>query len=179
MIKEQKTLKKTISFGEIDYNQVGKKLNLVEVEIELKNYPNKPEFTASANVWNSRKSDILMGWQCLDDIASFITDDNFSLILDLWHKHHLNDLNAGTMRQEKEVSTRRLRFCSKKCQELFNDIETQKNRTKGLGINATFRRNLKAYGKRRINDLIKVHLASCHTCAYFEQTPANNRKCKS
>lgn len=99
---------KTISFGKIAYNDK-KRTNLVTVEITLKEDKNgRPVFSASANVWNNRKTDIYMGGQCLDTIYE---DYKYQLsdlplyeeILGLWERNHLNDLNAGTKEQTAAI----------------------------------------------------------------------------
>lgn len=99
------TQSKTISFGEVDYNNNGKKTNEVTIEITLKyNTLGMPIFSASGNVWNSRKSDIYMGGQCIDSIYNkFKTQLNdrilYKNIMLVWERNHLNDMNAGTPEQ--------------------------------------------------------------------------------
>ena len=68
------TLRSTINFGKIAY--CGKrKVNLVEVEVELENYPTKPVFTASAIVWNQSKTDTIRAGQCLDALVPYFKDN--------------------------------------------------------------------------------------------------------
>ena len=97
-------MKKIFSFGKIDFNNTGEKINLVTIEVELKERNGNPVFTASGNIWNSRKSDIIMGGQCIDSIytefKNQISDkQRFEKIMNLWQRNHLNDLNAGTPEQ--------------------------------------------------------------------------------
>jgi len=99
-------MKKVFNFGKIDFNGCGRRINLVTVEVNLKeDKDGKPVFTASGDVWNSRHTDIIMGGQCLDDLEEFSKDfqnnekNIFGEILDLWHKWHLNDLTPGTPEQ--------------------------------------------------------------------------------
>lgn len=99
-------MKKTFEFGKVDYNGSGRKNCLVTVEVELKEKGGKPTFSACANVWNPRKTDIYMGGQCLDtiwsDFRSQLTDRNlFMKIYRLWKLYHLNDMNAGTQEQKQ------------------------------------------------------------------------------
>ena len=97
------TLKSTINFGKIAY--CGKrKVNLVEVEIELENYPTKPVFTASVIIWNQSKTDATRAGQCLDALVSYLKDNElFMKIYRLWKLYHLNDMKAGTPKQEAAV----------------------------------------------------------------------------
>lgn len=93
-------MKKTIEFGKIDFNGRGRKINLVTLEINLEG-EKKPVFSVSADVWNSKKTDILMGGQCLDDLLPYFKNNKlFIEIYRLWSLYHLNDLHAGTKKQE-------------------------------------------------------------------------------
>ncbi len=97
-------MKRTFKFGKIDVNGSGRKINLVEITIELIEKEGKPIFSASGSVWNSKQTDRIMGGQCLDE--PIITEQlkwnkTFEEILDLWHKYHLNDMHAGTYEQEQ------------------------------------------------------------------------------
>lgn len=86
-------MKKTFTFGKIDFGNKGVKNNLVTVEVAYKEDRDKRRFSVCGNVWNARKSDIVCGGQCLDTIAEYITDPVFSEILRLWKLYHLNDMH--------------------------------------------------------------------------------------
>lgn len=90
-------MRRTFNFGKIDYYGRGRKINLVEVKVELSD---KGVFTASATVWNSKKTDCVCAGQCLDEIAKHIKSDKFKKIHRLWKQYHLNDMHAGTEKQE-------------------------------------------------------------------------------
>lgn len=93
-------MKKIIEFGKIDFNGTGKKINLVTLEINLKKEKH-PIFTVSADVWDSEKTDILMGGQCLDELIPYFKNNRlFMEIYRLWDLYHLNDMHAGTKKQE-------------------------------------------------------------------------------
>ena len=94
-------MKKTISFGKIDLNGKGCKINYVTVEMELKHdKDNKPCFSASVDVWNSRHTDLEMFGQCLDDLVPFFKDNELYMeIVGLWQRNHLNNLTPGTPEQ--------------------------------------------------------------------------------
>jgi hypothetical protein len=93
-------MKRTISFGKVDFNGCGRKVNEIDVEVEFTD----GVFTASADVWNTRLTDVLMGGQCLDDIAGFFPDNQlFHKILRLWKLYHLNNMHPGIPEQEEAV----------------------------------------------------------------------------
>lgn len=98
-------MEKTISFGKIDYCGTGRKINELTVEISLKDGENgKPEFSASAFVWNSRHTDCVARGQMLDDkVVLKAVEGNplYMKILGLWKRNHLNGMHAGTPEQEK------------------------------------------------------------------------------
>jgi hypothetical protein len=73
----------------------------VTVEVNLRDNEGRPEFAASANVWNSKMTDYVMCGQCLDDIGQVPQDnDLFKEIVILWKKYHLNGMYAGAAVQE-------------------------------------------------------------------------------
>lgn len=97
-------MKKTFHLGKIDLNKCGRKINLVTLTVELKeNEKRLPVFSASACVWNSKRTDILWGGQCLDGLNTFRAIKNnsiFSKVYEWWKKYHLNDMHVGTVEQE-------------------------------------------------------------------------------
>ena len=99
-------MKKTFSFGKVDFNGTGRKNNLVTVDIELKDTKKGPEFTASGYVWNKNKTDFIRGGQCLDElykIPALRSNDTFKKIYNLWKRNHLNGMHAGTENQENYI----------------------------------------------------------------------------
>lgn len=95
-------LSRKINFGKIDAEGRGRKINSVDLVIELRNADtNKPEFSVCGDVWNGRHTDIVQGGQCIDSIDKFFKNDRlYKLIENLWKKHHLNSMHAGTLEQE-------------------------------------------------------------------------------
>lgn len=96
-------ISRKINFGKIDFNGIGRKINSVDLEIELRDVDtDKPEFSVCGNVWNSRHTDLETGGQCIDSIDKFFKNDRlYNLIENLWKKYHLNCMHAGTVEQEK------------------------------------------------------------------------------
>ena len=96
-------LKKQISFGKIDFNGCGRRINEVEVELRLKETSNGMEFSASGVIYNSKKTDCICAGQCLDEIGKYVGIPLFHEIHDLWKKYHLNGMHAGTEEQEAAI----------------------------------------------------------------------------
>lgn len=110
MKNESKT--RTISFGKVPrYGGKGRKDCEIEVTLELKDGEYGPCFSESAKVWNGRHTQTILAGQCLDTIllrygkyleASGLLEQ-FKVVYCLWDKWHLNELNAGTLEQEKAI----------------------------------------------------------------------------
>ena len=103
-----KTMKKTFDFGKIDWYGRGRRVNAVQVEAELRDEGRGPVFSACAEVWNGRGTDIVAGGQCLDEIAPFLAESaTFRKILRLWRLYSGNDMHAGTPAQEMYLAEHR------------------------------------------------------------------------
>ena len=98
------TLNKTFSFGKIAFNRANRKTNAVDVEVELRDSPQGPVFSAMGNIWNERHSDLVSGGQNLDTIAKYVRDPVFQKIFGWWLLWHLNDINAGTPEQTAAIN---------------------------------------------------------------------------
>jgi len=103
-------MNKIITFGKIDYNNCGKKINKVEVELSLEKVDkhNKPKyiFTASGSVWNNRETDCYQCGQCIDSLVEYLPKNKLlKEIHDIWKEHHLNDMHAGTEEQESYLKS--------------------------------------------------------------------------
>lgn len=96
-------MRKKFNFGKIAYCGT-RKINPVEVEIELKDTKDGPEFTASGVIYNQRKTDCYCAGQCLDEIYMFKKcDPVFNEIYRLWKRWHLNNMRPGNAEQEAAV----------------------------------------------------------------------------
>lgn len=87
-------IKAKINLGKIDYNGTGKRYP-VTVEIELRDTPKGPEFSASG--WIGSRC----GGQCLDEIARYVKTPLFREIYDFWKRYHLNGMNAACEHQRR------------------------------------------------------------------------------
>lgn len=101
-------MKKTIEFGKVDFDGNGKKECLVTIEMELKYSKKGPVFSAMGNVWDKKRYDIHWGGQCIADIWSeyrhqLSNKELYREIMGLWEKYHLNDMRAGTPKQQAEI----------------------------------------------------------------------------
>ena len=106
-----------IYFGKVDYDNVGRNDNLIQVEIELKKHSKNSKllddsllpinedyytFSVTGGIWDRRKFDFLTCGQCLDTILELIPNNKlFKRIHKLWKLYHLNDLQAGTKKQQR------------------------------------------------------------------------------
>lgn len=94
-------VRKTFDFGKIDYYNRGRKINLLEVEVELINRHGFPEFVASVGIWNGNHTHIVACGQMFDEIKRVpINNALFQEIKRLWKTYHLNGMHAGTKLQE-------------------------------------------------------------------------------
>jgi hypothetical protein len=95
-------MKKVINFGKVDYNNIGKPINRVTVEVKF----NDGKLSICANIWNGSNTDIVCGGQCIDTLQEFDSIKNnelFTSIYRLWKLYHLNDMHAGTIEQENAI----------------------------------------------------------------------------
>lgn len=97
-------MEKIFDFGKIDYYGKGHKTNRVTVRVCLEEKGIKDVFTASGCIWNSKETGCIRGGQCLDEITKYIKDPVFAEIYNLWKKYRLNDMHAGTPKQEAALS---------------------------------------------------------------------------
>lgn len=96
-------IEKTFQFGKIGlYGK--RKINSVEVEVALEDDSDKPVFTTSATVWNQSQTDCILAGQCLDTLVPYLKNNElFMKIHRLWKLYHLNNMKAGTPKQEAAV----------------------------------------------------------------------------
>lgn len=61
-------------------------------------------FSMQAEIWNVKKTDIIIGGQCVEEVVKFFPkDDKAKQMLDIWKKYHLNDMHSGTPKQEESL----------------------------------------------------------------------------
>lgn len=98
-------MRNKFNFGKIDYNNNGKKDNLVTVSIKYE----YGCFAASGNIWNRLGTDILSGGQNLDTIKKYSSQlknrNTFYKIYNVWKSYHLNDLTPGSPKQMEFIKT--------------------------------------------------------------------------
>ena len=87
---------KTFNFGKIDYNNTGRKVNLVTINVDF----DGNRFSASGKVWNSKQTDCLSYGQNLDSLYDYFNNNGLFLkIYSLWKQYHLNHMMSGTPKQ--------------------------------------------------------------------------------
>ena len=93
-----------ITIGKIDYNNIGKKNCRVSVDISLEQKTKGLCFSVSGAIWNHIATDIYEGGQILDRILKHFPDNKrLARLVEIWKKYHLNDMNAGTPKQEQAL----------------------------------------------------------------------------
>jgi hypothetical protein len=91
-------MRKKIVIGKVDYEGRGFAHNSVDIEYSLED----GRFSASGNIWQASRKDILSGGQNLEEIASLFPDNELvQRIVTVWRKWHLNDMHAGSPKQEE------------------------------------------------------------------------------
>lgn len=118
-------MNKIINLGKIDFYGTGEKTNKVDIEIKLKEEGTKKIFSVCANVWNARNSDVICAGQCLDELQPFFKNNKlFKEIYKLWNLYHLNDMHAGTKRQENFLKKNNIKNWANNYEEVceFLDI---------------------------------------------------------
>lgn len=93
---------KTIKLGKVAYTST-RRMNWVEVEVELAD----TRLSISGGIWNARGTDYAVVGQCIaeiDGVADQMTAEDRALwrrIRQVWKRWHLNDMRAGSPRQEE------------------------------------------------------------------------------
>lgn len=117
---------KKINLGKVDYYGRGRKVNAVDIKVEIRNKPgatdwdtiekvnNVPELSMSGSIWDGRHYDNVSGGQNLDEILYFFPGNKkLKRLVDIWEEYHLNDMRAGTKRQTeaiKQAGSRHLNY---------------------------------------------------------------------
>lgn len=100
------SISKTFTFDKVAYTS-SRRVNLPVIEMELRDYDtDKPKLSICGELWNARHTDIVMGGQCLDhlaDLGDLASNTTFKKLYKLWKNWHLNDLHAGTIKQEQAL----------------------------------------------------------------------------
>ena len=133
-------MEKKISFGKIDFNHCGRKINELVVEVELRerggektfryingqreftgeSTPAYIEFSACAAVWNSKHTDWIAGGQCFKDLLPYLgqlTKEKrllFWRIYDLWI---MDKIQVTRVNPENYV-----------CEHLINELSNEINK---------------------------------------------------
>lgn len=102
----------TLDFGKHDYTGNGIKDNLVEVEVRLEDRDAGQRLTICGTIWNRLKTDCISAGQNLDEIRRLV---GFSPLMKrvqyVWERYHLNDMKAGSPRQEAYLAGYKQAYC--------------------------------------------------------------------
>lgn len=97
-------MKTKIELPKIDYEGRGRKINAVDIDLELRDKPQGKVFSMSAGIWDSKKTDYICCGQMCDKLPALYPNNQLvKRLVELWGKYHLNDMNTGTEKQEKEL----------------------------------------------------------------------------
>lgn len=84
--------------GKCDAIGGGAKRNEAYITWEFKD----GKFSMCAEIWMASKRDIIMGGQCVREVAAFFPEDEKAQrMVEIWERWHLNDLVAGSPAQMK------------------------------------------------------------------------------
>lgn len=92
-------MKKVFNFGKIDFYGNGRKINAVSVEMCYED----GRLAICGDIWNAHHTDCVSCGQNLDTIREYVSDPTFLELYDLWKNWHLNDMHAGTEKQERII----------------------------------------------------------------------------
>lgn len=114
-------MRKIFKFDKVAYTSK-RRVNLPTIEMELTykdNDTSKPILSICGELWNATHTNIVMGGQCLDNLNEFSSlkcNPLFKRLYRLWNLYHLNDMHAGTVKQEQALNNYRdqnqNRYCS-------------------------------------------------------------------
>lgn len=105
--RTMKILKRTVDFGPFDWNGDGKKDHTVQLEVHLE-LPDVGPCLSICGTVRDGAGELVAGGQCLDEIFSRRDAMPWIDLYRLWKKWHLNDMTAGSPRQEAAVAAWRL-----------------------------------------------------------------------
>lgn len=96
-------MRKVLSFGKVDYNHSGRKNCKVTIEVELSD---DGRLSICGSIWNPRETDIYSGGQNIDQIRDLLRGSpKVERIHAVWERWHLNDMRAGSPRQQAYLKT--------------------------------------------------------------------------
>lgn len=101
-------VRRTFEFGKIDADGIGRRVNLVTIDVELKNNRDGfPEFSAFMSVLNSKGTDIRRAGKVLFEEFKHVpvNDALYQEIRSLWRKYDLHTNHAGTKIQESALKS--------------------------------------------------------------------------
>lgn len=101
-------VRRTFEFGKIDVDGIGRRVNLVTIDVELKNnHDGFPEFSAFMSILNSKGTDIRCAGKVLFEKFKHVpvNDALYQEIRNLWRKYDSHDMHAGTKIQESALKS--------------------------------------------------------------------------
>lgn len=100
-------IKKTFDFGKVDYYGRGRRVNKVDVDVELRDKGDgRLVLAICGGFWGARGKDYVHCGQCLDTIAEFVDDPLFLKIYGWWKFFRNNDMHFGDEKQEAYLKSK-------------------------------------------------------------------------
>ncbi len=101
-------VRKKIEFGKIDYYGHGRRINMVDVDIEVRTWNGYPEMSICGGIWNGRHTDYVCCGQCLDEIKdelirNRLISPKFFEIYNVWKNWHLKKVPEDVIEWAKGV----------------------------------------------------------------------------
>lgn len=157
----------TVDFGKIAFNDSGRRANAADIKIKLterggnptydcygkaigRKTPQYTELSICGEVWNTRRTDIVMGGQCLKSMKPYIHSTLFNEIYELWEKYHLNRMHAGTPEQEAAIEVKEERIgrqlTYKECCEFLKEVHLYEVEYTGPAVGRMYDHESYVYG---------------------------------
>lgn len=90
-----------VKLGKVAYTGT-RKINAVEIEVTIKD----GRLSMVGGIWNSSRTDYVTCGQNYDEIRKmFPRNAKVRRMVEIWERWHLNDMRAGTPRQEEYLRT--------------------------------------------------------------------------
>lgn len=100
-----KIYSRRIECGKADWERRGRKVNALTLDVRLTEKDGGAwAFSVCGDVWNSRRTDIVSSGQILDEMFRLPMMEPWREVYALWKEYHLNDMTAGSPRQEEAVA---------------------------------------------------------------------------
>lgn len=103
-LHNMQTYSKTIGFGKIAYTGL-RKINQVNVTVKIEDSDKGPKLSICGEIWNGPHTDVVSCGQNIDTLTTVLPGNKkLQRIEQVWSQYHLNDMHAGTPKQEAAIA---------------------------------------------------------------------------